>query len=137
MGTFNGFNRTFEAKSLEMKAAQLPEYHGNLKDFQVHEWKNSQPDWQSRTFTSRDFVIRQSVDECWHDLEIRGEFRVPESRLGLSSQSPMDSRPSVPTGNLPSQPGLTGEELKKVINRGSEAGRVTLGRGFATKELGK
>src|ERR1043166_6075306 len=57
-----GFNNDFPTRTLDLKAASLPEYSGNLKPLPMTQWTSSRSDLYPRHITPRDFEVRRTMD---------------------------------------------------------------------------
>ncbi len=139
MDNLGGPGGGFQTKELEMKAADLPTYPGNLKMLPLTEWQSPKSDFYSKSINLRDFEIKKAV-ERWSQHS--DQFQQNEgSSLPQKNYDPYSREADVPASPVEKKevdpaPNLSGEKLKQLINQGGELGPVQVGRGFGATQLG-
>ncbi len=135
--TFGGADKEFETHELELKAARLPFYSGNLKSLSTPEWSSSRPDLYPQAINLRDFEIKKSSDEWYRQSSAdRKEPAVSdESESILATRSAATEKPEIKPPNISLPADIENEELRLLINLGLELGKVRLGRGFGAVDL--
>lgn len=131
VGSFTGFNRDFEAKSLEVKAVSLPTYLGNLKPLPLTEWQSWKADIYPKAIGLHDFEIKKDMGSWSHPTELSGKnFDLSQKGSSFEGKVAKITSSPVETSNISTPRNIGGEELKNLINRGNEMGEVVVGRGF-------
>ena len=133
LGDYN--NKEFSTRAIEMKAATLPDYAGNLKSVPLTEWQSSKPDFYSKSLSLREFEVKKAIDTWTKPSELESKSGVPLTRSKMDGKESSDSSKRVEKVDLPPPYAIKGEELQNLINHGSEAPPIKVGRGTATKGL--
>jgi len=139
MDSLGGPGGGFQTKELEMKAADLPTYPGNLKMLPLTEWQSPKSDFYSKSINLRDFEVKKAV-ERWSQHS--DQFQLNEgSSLPQKNYDPYSREADVPAtpvekNEVDPAPNLGGEKLRQLINQGGEPGHVQVGRGFGATQLG-
>src|SRR3989338_439801 len=71
MKGFGGFDHEFKAKTIEMKAADLPTYSGNLKPVPLTEWQSSKTDVYSKSIEAKDFEIKKALEKWSRQADLK------------------------------------------------------------------
>lgn len=149
MKGFGGGDHEFKAKAIEMKAADLPTYSGNLKPVPLTEWQSSKTDIYSKSIEIKDFEIKKALEKWSHQADLKtakSSVHAKDSPLNEkvakeNGKAAKESSLVFEIKNLPPANNLGGEELKDLVNRGKgtstvEVGTVKVGRGVSEVILG-
>ena len=127
--SFDGFNRNFETKTLELQAVELPSFTEKLKELPLAEWQSAKPDLYLKTLDLEKFESKQ-VDEKWSSKAPILLNESPLQKLESSREiqkEPLTS-PSVETKELDPSRNINGAELRELLNHGGTVGPVKVGR---------
>lgn len=133
--SFDGMNKEFKCDSLEFQAAKLPDYRGKFDTIPLTEFQVPKADFYPKAVPTKQFEgkLETAVEPTPAAINAATPVAGTNSVMG-TRQASVRSEPVEPK-TLPPPPDLADEELKDLINQGTTAGRVRVGKGFQSKDL--
>lgn len=134
-GTYSGFNRSFETKQFEAKTLELPNYYGNLKPLPLTEWQSNKQDFYTKNLDLQEFQVRKTSDRWSHQLSLREDENF-KTELPPAYEGKSISVKNLEIKEVEVPSNVTGEDLRRLINKGSKPESVKVGRGFNARNVG-
>ncbi len=133
--SLDGYSKEFKTSSIEMKAATLPEYGGNLKSVPLTEWQSSKADFYTKSLSLHDFEIKQALDKWSQPAMFSTETAVSMKNSSMDGRPSEDSSKTFDKKDLPPPYAVKNEDLQNLINYGSEAPAIKVGNRFSSTEI--
>lgn len=128
--SLSGFDWNVDAPLLEMKAAELPVFMGNLKALPLTEWSGARNEIYPKAVSLRELEIKQAIARWSQLTELKQKEAIFQSESEMAAKSAALPSAPVPSPMIFPGPTLKTDDGKPLWGQGVEAGDVTVGEGF-------